>query len=166
MITRTWSFRSIRLGVSTGDILLISVATSCHGFLVLTLESLVPLKQIRLESQFQKLWNQFRKLILKILFLWNPYQQQSLHKSGFLKEINPMGYVYIGIYFKELAHMIVQLVKFKIHRANQIGNSGKRCCCLESKIHSTGNLGFLCCFLEDKFLFHELCFWTHLCIGG
>ena len=48
----------------------ISLAT-CHellvSFLLLKIDSLVP--SIRLENEFQKIQNQFQKLILEILFL-------------------------------------------------------------------------------------------------
>lgn len=87
------------------------------GHFLLEIDSLVPLNLIRLENQFQKPQNQFRKLILKskqtkrklilkILFLWNHFQYPSLYYSGYFRETEAMGYVHREIYFKELAHMM------------------------------------------------------------
>ena len=62
-------------GVCTDGILCISTITLRRGpsavSLLLEIESLVSLHLIRLKSQSHKPQNQFRKLILKTLFLWN-----------------------------------------------------------------------------------------------
>lgn len=49
-----------------------------------------------------------------------------LLQSGFPREIDPIGYIFREIYFKELAHAIVGAIKSKICRAGQpFGNSGR-----------------------------------------
>ena len=65
---------NICLGIFKGDILFISITTSCHRLsalsLLLEIETLVPLSLIRLENQFQKPQEPIQKTPnLKILFL-------------------------------------------------------------------------------------------------